>query len=447
MKKISIALISIICMICTIALSACSSEKAKKYSYSPLNAKVRYLTNIAGETISLSSGREVISENTVFMTEEAMEGDILTEPTEHPTRVGYDFCGWALDKEGEQLFDFSTPITGSLNLYAKWERTQESETVLDYTEPRLQFTEVIDESSEFSLTGVCNQPIKDDAVGLTTAGINRLTAKAQNVKEYLNYTRASATAIQSAMYENGVVSVTYTTGGSNTTIQVTVNDITSTLAITDDPATPKESIDESTFERKALRYEATDIASYNVILGGSSSMENWSNSTEYMNPVTTKNVGIGGSASFHWLNSLADRLIIPYNPRTVVLYVGINDIINFKKNGKTTGENLIKLFEYLHERLPEAHVHFILINHVPGYYKTYKSYIDTANNMVLEYAQTHEYLKTIDAGTVLEKKNGEYSEAYFLTDKLHMSQAGYVLWGAEVKKAVIADDKERYDND
>ena len=50
-------------------------------------------------------------------------------------------------------------------------------------------------------------------------------------------------------------------------------------------------------------------------------------------------------------------------------------------------------------------------------------------------------------GIVLEKKNGEYSEAYFLTDKLHMSQAGYVLWGAEVKKAVIADDKERYDND
>ena len=157
-------------------------------------------------------------------------------------------------------------------------------------------------------------------------------------------------------------------------------------------------------------------------------------------------LGIGGSSSYHWLNCYADRLIIPYNPRAVVLYVGINDIINFHKTGDQTAQSLIRLFEHLHDRLPEATVHFILINKVPGYYTQHKTAIDKANDLVIEYAKTHDYLNIIDAGTVLEKDSGKYSEAYFLNDGLHMSQAGYVLWGAEVRKAVIADDEERYGN-
>ena len=120
-----------------------------------------------------------------------------------------------------------------------------------------------------------------------------------------------------------------------------------------------------------------------------------------------------------------------------------------------TKDNLIRLFEKLHSRLPNAVVHFILINHVPGYYSvkggnfaTYWDYstdIDIANNAVIEYAATHDYLKIIDAGTCLQKENGSYSKAYFRNDGLHMSVAGYALWGAEVKKAVIAVDKERYE--
>ena len=445
MKKIAIAIFLTICLVCLLLLPACSEET---YHYSPLSVSVRYLTNVEGETVALTSGREVISENIVYLQVAAKVGDLLTCPETEPTRKGYVFSGWAVNKEGSALYDFTQPITGSLNLYAKWVRAEGGETEEDYTEPRLTFQEKINDATAFSLSGVCNQLVENGEVNLTTAGINRLTAHAANVKEYLNYTRASSTVISSATYADGVVSVTYAAGGANTTVNVTVNDVTASLAITDDPSTPKESIDESTFEKKALRYEATDIASYNVVMGGSSSMENWSTSVDDMAPVTTKNVGIGGSASFHWLNSLADRLIIPYNPRAVVLYVGINDIINFKKNGNTTGENLIKLFEHIHDRLPDTTIHFILINHVPGYYKgTNKTYIDKANSMVIDYAAEHSYVNVIDAGTVLQKKSGDYSEAYFLSDKLHMSQAGYALWGTEVRKAVIAKDKELYEND
>jgi len=449
LRIISVALLLALCLIGSLSLTACSKNN---YTYTPLDVTVRYLKNIDGEEDVFSSGREFIGEDLLYY-QQTLKSNEKIVPPENPTRSGYTFVGWTTDKEGKsELFDFTAPITGSINLYAKWKRAEGNESGGDnYVEPTLTFQEKIDEKQAFLWEGVCNQPISESEVDLTTAGINRLKAKASDVKELLNYKRASSTVIQSATFNEAdmTVSVTYKAGSAAAaTSTVKVNDITESLKFVDNSSTK---MDESTFETKARNYEKTDFdgnASYKVVLGGSSSMENWSDSGEVMNPVTTKNVGIGGSASYQWTESLADRLIIPYNPRAVVLYVGINDIINYGKKGDTTAYNLIDLFEHIHERLPDATIHFILINHVPGYYKTYKNAIDTANNRVIEYAEEegHEYLNIIDAGTVLEKEAGshDYSEAYFLTDGLHMSQAGYILWGAEVKKAVIAKDKEKY---
>ena len=443
MRKIIIAIVIVICLLCACFLPACSS----KYSYKPLPASVRYLTNTQGDVVTLSSGREAISESIVFYSQDVKTGDILTPPTEQPTQSGYNFVGWAVDKEGTALYDFTKPVEGSLNLYAKWERKADTaETDLDYTEPTLSFTEVIDNATPFALTAICNKEIAGNSVDLTTAGIRRLTAKANDVKELLTYTRASDTLVNSAVYADNKVTVSYTAGGSSSQISITVNDVTATMAFTDDASS--KGIDESTFETKARKYEAKDFennASYQVIMGGSSSMENWSTSVEDMSPMTTMNVGIGGSSSVHW-RTLSDRLILPYNPRAVVLYLGINDIINYNQTGKKTAENLIWLFEHIYNGCQsKPTIHFILINHVPGYYTRYKDYIDTANNEIIKYAETHTFVNIIDAGVVLEKKSGVYSEAYFLKDGLHMSIAGYELWGAEVKNAVIKKEKELYD--
>ena len=463
MKKITIALILVISIVTVIALSACSDP----YQYTPIDAMVRYMTNVEGESMTLTSGREVIAENTVYHSESVKTGQVLTPPND-PVRPGYVFKGWATDKEGTDLFDFSTPLSGSLNLYAAWERSAEAVANEEsYSETRLTFVEKIDDNTPFNLTAVCNQPVSAGNVNLTTVGINRLTHKSSDVREYLTYTRASSTTINSATYAAGVVSVSYTSGGATTAVNVTVNDVSASLEITDDPSTKKESIDESTFEIKAKRYEdpaqpgnsSSDFdyyGSYEVIMGGSSSMENWSASSEYMAPARTKNVGIGGSSAAYWRDTLADRLIIPFNPRAVILYVGINDIINYSQGGQVTADNLKGLFRHIHDCLPDTMIHYILINKVPGYYndskvrsgsaETRKQAIDFANEAIIEFAagEGKDYMNIIDAGVVLEKKSGEYSQAYFKTDLLHMSLAGYELWGAVVKSSFIAKEKEIY---
>ena len=48
------------------------------------------------------------------------EGEKVTEP-EDPTREGYIFSGWYTDKEFTNAYDFDTPVTVDIVLYAKWE--------------------------------------------------------------------------------------------------------------------------------------------------------------------------------------------------------------------------------------------------------------------------------------------------------------------------------------
>lgn len=47
------------------------------------------------------------------------DGDTATRPDD-PIRGGYDFIHWSLTPDGEP-YDFGTPVTGHLGLYAVWE--------------------------------------------------------------------------------------------------------------------------------------------------------------------------------------------------------------------------------------------------------------------------------------------------------------------------------------
>lgn len=48
------------------------------------------------------------------------EGKVATEPSTKPQCKGYTFAGWYTDEAYTQAYDFSTPVTADLTLYAKW---------------------------------------------------------------------------------------------------------------------------------------------------------------------------------------------------------------------------------------------------------------------------------------------------------------------------------------
>ena len=64
-------------------------------------------------TFNSNDGTSVASQN-------VNAGEKLTEPTPAPTKEGFTFDGWYEDSTFSKKFDFNTPITDNMTLYAKW---------------------------------------------------------------------------------------------------------------------------------------------------------------------------------------------------------------------------------------------------------------------------------------------------------------------------------------
>ena len=64
-------------------------------------------------TFNSNDGTSVESQN-------VNAGEKLKEPTPAPTREGFTFDGWYEDSTFSKKFDFNTPITDNMTLYAKW---------------------------------------------------------------------------------------------------------------------------------------------------------------------------------------------------------------------------------------------------------------------------------------------------------------------------------------
>ena len=60
------------------------------------------------------------NEGTSVESQNVNAGEKLTEPTPAPTKEGFTFDGWYEDSTFSNKFDFNTPITDSMTLYAKW---------------------------------------------------------------------------------------------------------------------------------------------------------------------------------------------------------------------------------------------------------------------------------------------------------------------------------------
>lgn len=418
MKKSLLLLLPFMCLV-----TAC---KDNKNNVKPDDATYyAFFMNNYPRVIDVSPwGNEERMDNTLYERKEIKANTPFAKPEKDPERENYEFLGWFKEKTGENAWNFETDTTDkTIYLYAKWDLTTDG----GYMEPEYVFPEKIITDADFRLKGVFNTPIKDGKVGLTAGMINRLTENKEDVNFAISYERRESVTFSSTYdVSNKEIHIQDSANGSYT---VKVEDITDSLRV-----------DNTTYENKAQKYETvgTTYENYHIALGGSSSMENWSSSTLDMMPIITFNHGIGGTTVEQWSDSLFQRLILPYLPKAVVYYVGVNNIINGKQEkGEVTGERLKVLFDKTHEYLPNTQIFYVLINKLPNYAAKQNDF-DAANAAAEEYASENSFLTCIDAGKGLLKEDGLPNSSYFLPDGLHMSKYGYVIWGAAVKDAIKA---------
>ncbi|MBO5357382.1 MAG: InlB B-repeat-containing protein [Clostridia bacterium] len=67
-----------------------------------------------------------ISEGKTYESNIIETGNVVAPPIKDPTKTNHKFLGWYTDGDYSQLYDFSTPVTKSIRLYAKFQLDTEA---------------------------------------------------------------------------------------------------------------------------------------------------------------------------------------------------------------------------------------------------------------------------------------------------------------------------------
>lgn len=183
------------------------------------------------------------------------------------------------------------------------------------------------------------------------------------------------------------------------------------------------------WESEIKAFEEADrraaVAEGGVLFVGSSSIRLWETLAADFPSVKVVNRGFGGSHledSTHY----ADRIVIPYRPRLIVLYAGDNDI----ESGKSPSRVLADFKEFVRvvrRRLPRTRIAFISIKPSPARWHL-ADQVRRANELIRAYAERTRGLVFIDVFTPMLGSDGKPRPELFVEDGLHLSTEGYRLW-------------------
>lgn len=184
------------------------------------------------------------------------------------------------------------------------------------------------------------------------------------------------------------------------------------------------------FENEILAFEKSDQTSppprNPIVFTGSSSIRLWDNLTDYFPKHTILQRGFGGSQLSDVIR-YADRVIVPYQPKQIVLYAGENDIASGNQTGQQTFERFVALFVHVRQKLPNVLFTFISIKPSPSRRKFFPEN-DIANDLIKQYLAKRKNTQFVDIRPVMLTKAGQPVPELFKPDSLHMLPEGYQRW-------------------
>ncbi len=203
-------------------------------------------------------------------------------------------------------------------------------------------------------------------------------------------------------------------------------------------AAPPATTDFSRWEQEIARLEQRDAQQeaphQGILFVGSSSIKRWDLPRDFPDlPVV--NHGFGGSQmadSVHF----ADRIILPLEPRIVVVYAGDNDLAA-GKTPQQVRDDFRDLVAKIHGKLPETRIVFLAIK--PSLKRwNLVDRMRAANRLIREEIGSDPRLAYADIFTPMLGEDGEPRETLFVEDGLHLSRAGYALWARQLRPLLQA---------
>ena len=190
-------------------------------------------------------------------------------------------------------------------------------------------------------------------------------------------------------------------------------------------------------EGEIEKFEKLDISksypSDAVLFAGSSSIRLWSSMGKDMLPYNIIQRGYGG-AKLSDFAVYADRILYPHECSAIVLFIA-NDISG-DQNDKSP-EQVAQLFRAtlfkIRKRFPDTPVFWISITPTSARWHVWPD-IKKANELIRKICESHHDTYFIHTEQAFLNASGLPRNELFVSDKLHLNEAGYAIWTGIIKK-------------
>ncbi len=169
---------------------------------------------------------------------------------------------------------------------------------------------------------------------------------------------------------------------------------------------------------------------------GSSSFEKWHDVQDYFPGYPIINRGFGGSSLPDVIRYTND-IIIPYQPKQIVIYCGDNDLAASNTvTADTVFQRFQQLFQNIRDSLPNASVVFVSIKPSPSRAQLMPQ-MEKANTLIKNFLQKQPNTAFVDVYHLMLTPNGQPNKDLFIEDQLHMNKEGYAIWQKAIRPYLL----------
>ena len=187
------------------------------------------------------------------------------------------------------------------------------------------------------------------------------------------------------------------------------------------------------YEKEIVAFEAADRKRFpkpgGIVFVGSSTIRMWKSLEADFPGYGVLNRGFGGS-QMPDSTYFAPRILLPYQPRQIILFAGTNDI-NAKRTPRQVAQDFSDFVVTVRQLLPRARISYIELTSSPSRWTQRDSVVE-ANRILQRLCQRN----SVDFIPVREKLFGPSHEPrpeLFIADKLHLNADGYKILADAVR--------------
>lgn len=168
-----------------------------------------------------------------------------------------------------------------------------------------------------------------------------------------------------------------------------------------------------------------------VLFVGSSSIRVWKNLRESFPNKRIINRGFGGSR-LEDVNHYFDRLVARFQPKSIVLYAGENDVATGVAP-ETVRDQYRKFSALVRQRWPKTKIFYLSLKPSPRRWEHAQSFRQT-NDLIRAEIRKDRQAQFVDVWTAMLGADGTPMQDIFAADRLHLNEKGYAIWTALLLK-------------